>query len=237
MSKKLILSQKQLDEICGGNSSYLDNEFDDFKHIGNNEITADGFVDGDFGDIMLNKDWAMQDRGRGYTGLGTRGRERVSYLAYENTDNDKPVIYEDFKKKDWNKRYLNEEFKDPMLVNATFATGNSDENGNIKNRSIGSIKTEKLRYRAAQALAKSNDPEKRKRGEQTLKTMEKNDPNLKFEIDKYDNLRRVAKGIRKTDKEVFGKNIINRNGTSNGDGKAHTPKDDEFSDGILSYDA
>ena len=37
MAKKtLIISQKQLDEIVGGNTSYLDNEREDFAENGNN---------------------------------------------------------------------------------------------------------------------------------------------------------------------------------------------------------
>jgi len=237
MGKKLILSQEQLDEICGGNSAYLDNEYSDFKNIGNNEVSADGFFEDDFGIPMLNKDWAMQDRGRGYTGIGTRGRERVSYHAYENKDNEKPVIYEESKKSTWAKKHLNEEFKDPMLTNATFTTGNVDEFGGKKKRNVGSLKMAKTRYRAAMAQANSTDPEKRKRGQSILKTMDKNDPNLRREINQYDNLRASARSIRKLDSETFGKKQIDRGKPSNGNGKAHTPKDDEFSDGFITYDA
>ena len=39
MAKKtLIISQKQLDEIVGGNASYLDNVGEDFAENGNNEV-------------------------------------------------------------------------------------------------------------------------------------------------------------------------------------------------------
>jgi hypothetical protein len=237
MSKKLILSQEQLDEICGGNSAYLDNEISDFKNIGNNEITADGYIDGDFGDPMLNRDWAMQDRGRQLSRMHGYGLGRASYHAYESKKSEKPVIYEESKKSTWAKKHLNEEFKDPMLVNATFTTGNENASGDKKKRNVGSLKTAKLRYRAAQAQANSTDPEKRKRGLSTLKTMDKNDPNLKQEIDQYDKLRASAKNIRKLDSEVFGKKQIDRSGPSKGNGKAHTPKDDEFSDGFITYDA
>lgn len=237
MSKKLILSQEQLDEICGGNSAYLDNEISDFKNIGNNEITADGYIDGDFGDPMLNRDWAMQDRGRQLSRMHGYGLGRASYHAYESKKSEKPVIYEESKKSTWAKKHLNEEFKDPMLVNATFTTGNENASGDKKKRNVGSLKTAKLRYRAAQAQANSTDPEKRKRGLSTLKTMDKNDPNLKQEIDQYDKLRASGKNIRKLDSEVFGKKRIDRSGPSKGNGKAHTPKDDEFSDGFITYDA
>ena len=236
MSKKLILSQSQLDEICGGNSAYLDNDTSDFKNVGNNEITPDGYVDGDFGKPMLNRDWAMQDRGRQLSRMHGYGLGRASYHAYESKETEKPVIYEESKKSTWAKKHLNEEFKDPMLANATFTTGNENESGNKEKRNVGSLKTAKLRYRAAQAQANSTDPEKRKRGLSTLKTMDRNDPNLKQEIDQYDRLRASAKSIRKMDSEVFGKKQIDRSGPSKGNGKAHTQKDDEFSDGFITYD-
>lgn len=237
MSKKLILSQEQLDEICDGNYAYLDNREGGFKNIGNNEITADGFLDDDFADPMLNKDWAMQDRGRQYTGIGNHGRSRVSYHAYEGKKDERPVIYEESKKRTWAKKNLNEEYKDPMMLNSTFTTGNDNGNGGKETRNVGSMKTQKMRYRAAQALANSNDPEKKKRGMSTMRTMEKNDPNLRNEIDQYDKLRASAGSIRKMDSEVFGKKQIDRSGPSKGDGKAHSKKDDPFSDGFIHYDA
>ena len=47
MAKKtLIISQKQLDEIVGGNSSYLDNEGEDFAENGNNEVFTGDKLDG-----------------------------------------------------------------------------------------------------------------------------------------------------------------------------------------------
>lgn len=237
--KKLILTQEQLDEICGGNAAYLDNMYGGFKNIGNNEVTADGFLDGDFADPMTTDKHAEihTDRGRQFSGIGTRGREKVSYMAYEGKENDAPVIYEVSKKEKWAKKNLNEEYKDPTMTNAKFTTGNVDNNGNQMKRSLGSMKTLKTRYRAAQANAQSTDPEKRKRGLSTLKTMDKNDPNLKYELGQYSNLQASAKNIRKMDKETFGKPEIDRSGSSNGNGKAHSKKDDEFSDGFITYDA
>lgn len=47
MAKKtLIISQKQLDEIVGGNTSYLDNEGEDFAENGNNEVFTGDKLDG-----------------------------------------------------------------------------------------------------------------------------------------------------------------------------------------------
>lgn len=235
MSKKLILTQEQLDEICNGNSAYLDNPTD-FKHNGNNEVNVDG-VPGDYygegdkvgGKVTTDKYGKMVANPIGFPGYGSRGNGKDGFRA--------PIFFYESTKKNWEKKNLDEEYRDPTMTNATFTTGNVDEKGNKEKRGLGSMKTLKTRYRAAQALARSTDPEKRKRGKSTLNTMDKNDPNLKYELGQYATLQANAKNMRKNEKELFGKPEIDRRGKSNGTGSAKSKKDDPFSDGIISYDA
>lgn len=231
MGKKLIITQEQLDEICGGNSAYLDNPTD-FNARGNNEVNVDGVVDDYFGEgdkengkITTDKYGKMLAPNIGFAGYGGRGRDGFR----------SPVFFYESTKKNWEKDNLDEEYKDPSMTNAKFTTGKVDSNGNAEKRSLGSMKTLKTRYRAAQALARSTDPEKKKRGENTLKTMDKNDPNLKYELGQYSNLQANAKNIRKNKKELFGEPEKKRRGNTK---STLSPKtNDDFSDGFITYDA
>lgn len=220
--KTLILSQKQLDEISGGNSAYLDNISNDFAENGSNEVFV-GEKNGkcDAEPMVTDKFSKSLTTNNGFTGYGGHGRDFTRM----------PLFFES--KKEWVKKNLNEEYTDPTMTSATFATGKKDKNGNVEHRNLGSMKTQKMRFGAAQAKANSSDPTLKKQGEATMKTMLKNDPNLSAEIQQYGAKQKSAEMSRKAEKETLGTPILNRNKPSQGNGKAHTNKDNL---GIITYD-
>lgn len=95
MSKKtLILSQKQLDEICGGNSAYLDGlaSAPDMAPNFASEITADGAVDDGYADPVTTDDYAhsMTNDWRGNAKLHGMG----------------PITVREMTVREWKEKYL-----------------------------------------------------------------------------------------------------------------------------------
>ena len=80
--KKIILTQKQLDEICGDNFTYLDGLAltPDLPDNYSNEITTNGSIDNAYPDPTNTDDLAhdMTNNTRGYWGL--RGMGSVSTI-------------------------------------------------------------------------------------------------------------------------------------------------------------
>lgn len=97
MSKKtLIISQKQLDEICGGNSAYLDGlaTKPDLAPNFASEITADGAVEDGYADPTATDDvaHAMTNDWRGNAKLHGMG----------------PITVREMTVKEWREKYLGE---------------------------------------------------------------------------------------------------------------------------------
>lgn len=100
--KTLILTQKQLDEICGGNSAYLDNFIS--KPNGENyfatEVSADGNVNGAFADNMTTDRYADDD---------TRENWPMGTKAYGKNGNYIPHNLTEMSKSEWEKKNLKKE--------------------------------------------------------------------------------------------------------------------------------
>lgn len=97
MSKKtLIISQKQLDEICGGNSAYLDGlaTKPDLANNFASEITADGSVEDGYADPTTSDDVAhdLTNDWRGNAKLHGMG----------------PITVREMTVKEWKEKYLGE---------------------------------------------------------------------------------------------------------------------------------
>lgn len=96
MAKKtIILSQKQLDEICGGDSTYLDGLAlsPDLPKDFANQITTNGSVEQGYADSMTTDDFAKETTNNNRFFI--RGRGAVSTIR-------------EMKKKDWEEMILKE---------------------------------------------------------------------------------------------------------------------------------
>lgn len=138
MSKKtLILSKKQLDEICGGDSSYLDGLTmnPDKGNVFAGEVSADGGVEKGYADATTTDDVAkdLTNSWRGNAKLHGMGpitvRENVMTV------------------KEWKSRYLGEEHEhgNERLKNVQFGAKDGEEG-----KSYGATKTALCRKRAAE---------------------------------------------------------------------------------------
>lgn len=161
MAKKtLILSQKQLDEICGGDSSYLDglSTRPDMGDVFSTEITADGGVDvgyakptttDDVADDMTN-DW--------------RGNAKLHGMG--------PITVREMKKSEWDRMYLGEEEEhgNARLKNLNFGAKNGEEG-----KSYGATKTALCRKRAAEkTMQTGGTPEIKAKAANTVANMKAN---------------------------------------------------------------
>lgn len=210
MAKKtLIISQKQLDEIVGGNSSYLDNEGEDFAENGNNEVFTGDKLDGKDAEPYTT-DQHAQERSLDYGPWipGGRGGTK-SAMVYTNG-----LIA--CSKKEWEKKNLNEE--NESLKNNTY--------GDNKNRvSNTNASTLKWRYGAAKKKAQSADPTIRQQGISTMKTMEKNNPNLAQIETQYNAAMKGNQILKQAAKNRGEANAFQKpGGTKNHGGTAHTKK-------------
>lgn len=208
MSKKiLILSQKQLNEIVGGNGEYLDNLDGDFAEDANNQVYSTGKLekkDGkpvttdDISDERYQDSWYPGGIG------GTKGT--MTYLHN----------FLSCSKKEWKKKNLSEENQN--LVNNTYG----DDKNRVSNTNASTLK---WRYGAAKKKAMSEDPTIRQQGISTMKTMEKNNPNLSQIEAQYDAAMANDDSIKQMQKERGEENVFQKpGGTKKVNGTAHTKK-------------
>ena len=210
MAKKtLIISQKQLDEIVGGNSSYLDNEGEDFAENGNNEVFTGDKLDGKDAEPYTT-DQHAQERSLDYGPWipGGRGGTK-SAMVYTNG-----LIA--CSKKEWEKKNLNEE--NESLKNNTYG----DNENRVSNTNASTLK---WRYGAAKKKAQSTDPTIRQQGISTMKTMEKNNPNLAQIETQYNAAMKGNEILKQAAKNRGEANVFQKpGGTKNHGGTAHTKK-------------
>lgn len=210
MAKKtLIISQKQLDEIVGGNSSYLDNEGEDFAENGNNEVFTGDKLDGKDAEPYTT-DQHAQERSLDYGPWipGGRGGTK-SAMVYTNG-----LIA--CSKKEWEKKNLNEE--NESLKNNTYG----DNENRVSNTNASTLK---WRYGAAKKKAQSTDPTIRQQGISTMKTMEKNNPNLAQIETQYNAAMKGNQILKQAAKNRGEANVFQKpGGTKNNGGTAHTKK-------------
>lgn len=143
MAKKVILTQKQLDEICGGDSSYLDGIGTDFRKDGTNAVyTGEKRSDGSDDEPMTTKDVDLTLPKPPY------------YYYWRNIPRTR---YFESKKSDWAKKNLREANEtnisiDPttkknMVAGPDSAGANAVKNGVISHTNATTIKNrmEKLK--------------------------------------------------------------------------------------------
>lgn len=154
MKKTLIITERQLSEICGGqNFSYFDglaSNPDQSGHEYSTEITADGAVDQGYADNMdadkFAADVEWQDHWRGNAYLHGMG----------------PVTLREMTKKEFEETIL-EAHGNKRLNNKTFG----------KNyRSYGATGVAKNKYENARQMAISDNPAIREKGIKTLRNMD-----------------------------------------------------------------
>lgn len=161
--KTLILSQKQLDEICGGNSAYLDGMADapDMSgHEFSKEISADGSLDTGYANATTTDDFAsdITNSWRGNAKLHGMGpitvREGVSMKVSE-----------------WRKLYLEEkEHGNQRLKEKQFGAKDGEQG-----KSYGATKTALCRKRAVEkTMQTGGTPEIKAAAAKRLGSMKKN---------------------------------------------------------------
>lgn len=203
--RTIILTQHQLDEIVGGDASYLDNINNDFKEDGANSISPNGKLDDkDAEPIMTDKVSSELSRNQGLFGNRSISLFSPSYVCCS--------------KKDWlDKNIISEDNQN--LVNKTYG----DNTNRVSNTNASTLK---WRYGAAKKKAQSSDPTIRQQGISTMKTMEKNNPNLAQIETQYNSAMANDANLKKSAFERGEENVYqapNQHKTPN-NGQAHTKK-------------
>jgi hypothetical protein len=195
--KKLILTQRQLDEICGDNSTYLDGLAltPDLSSNYSNEITTNGDIEDAYPEPITTDDLAsdMTNNTRGYWGL--RGMGSVSTIR-------------EMTKKEWEQEIINED--NQRLKNREFgATRNSEGKG------YDATKKNISRFNIAAQKAKSGTPEEKQKALKTMQRMQNNWGGLNVAMNQYETAKKVDKQINPGIKSAP---------KSAGNGKAHSKK-------------
>ena len=196
--KKIILTQKQLDEICGDNSTYLDGLAltPDLKDNYSNEITSNGSMEDAYPYPITTDDYAKDttNNTRGYWGL--RGMGSVSTIR-------------EMTKKEWEEIILSED--NQRLKYRTFGA-TSTSNG----KSYDATKKNISRYNIAAEKAKSGTPEEKTKALKTMERMNNNWGGLGIASKQYNTAKQVDKQIKPPMKSAP---------KISGNGKAHSKKE------------
>lgn len=222
MSKKtIILTQKQLDEIVGGNTTYLDNEESEFVQDGANNVYTGEKTDREDSDPVTSDKFAKQIR-----------RDSSFYGLNRNIKTVNPVMIA-CSKEDWKKKNLIKEdnqdlvgtnfgvgqsVKDNMSATGDSAGANAVENGGI---SYGNAKTIKSRMNDLQQAAKKGDV----KAQQTYQNMG-GEVLQDFVTNKLNNATALDKRDKENRSEMGFNNVYQKPGGTKvgGNGKAHTDK-------------
>lgn len=199
--KKIILSQRQLDEICGGNSTYLDGLAlsPDIGNVFSNEVSTDGAIENGYPLPTTTDDYAdvSTNNNRGFWSL--RGMGSIHTIR-------------EMTKGEWEANMLSEE--NERLLNRNFgATNDSEGKGyyaTLKNKS---------RYENAKNTVQSGTPEEKRKALKTIERMKKNWPGIDVAINQYETAKKVDKTIKPRMKSAP---------KNSGNGKAHSPKNGVF---------
>ena len=196
--KKIILTQKQLDEICGDNSTYLDGLAltPDLADNYSNEITTNGHMDDAYPEPLTTDDYASEltNNSRGYWGL--RGMGSVSTIR-------------EVSKKDWEKEMLFKEGNQHLKHRTFGATADSE------GKSYAAATTNISRYKSAAKRAKSGSPEEKQKALRTMQKMQNNWSGLAVATNQYETAKAVDKQINPGPKSAP---------KNSGNGKAHSKK-------------
>jgi hypothetical protein len=176
--RQIILTQKQLDEICGNNSTYLDglaltpDLADDYS----NEITSNGKIEGAYPDPTTTDDFANDSTNntRGYWGL--RGMGSISTIR-------------EMSKKEWEEAILFNEENQRLKHRIFGASNNSDGKG--YDATVKNIE----RYKKAANMAQTGSQKDKIKAKTTMQKMEKNWPGLEVAMNQYDNAKKIDKQL------------------------------------------
>lgn len=224
MAKKtIILTQKQLDEIVGGNMAYFDD---------GSEYTEDAT-----NQVYTDKPDSKKTTVTGDKIARSRRRESSFYGLNRNIQTKQPVMIA-CSKSDWEKKNLNEENQD--LVNRTFHFGQSEKNkmpgisnsaganaaeNGISYTNATTIKSRmnKLQQQAQKGDAQAQQKYQNMGGKVLQDTVEK----------KLDNATTISKRDKENRSNMGFNNVYQKPGGTkvSGNGKAHTPKN-----AVITYD-
>lgn len=150
MKRRLILTQEQVDEICNGDSTYLDgltNTPDLPDNMYSNEITTGGgLLDGYADPVTTDKYAKTLTRQNGMFGTGRRSNHGDYVTMYEG------------KKKDWERLRLNETNSDLDGQNIKVTVGNGDNAYKVSgSENALELKRHRAEMRGDDELSKSID--------------------------------------------------------------------------------
>ena len=201
--KKIILSQKQLNEICGGNSDYLDGLAltPDIGNIFSTEITSDGSIDNAYPEPTTTDDFAntLTNNWRGNAKLKGMG----------------PVSIREMSKKEWENTILNEEHEHGNQRLKTRVFG-----GNKEVKGYDAAKKSINRLKNAEKNLRTGTPEVKKKAAQTIKTMKKNWGDIEIAKNQYDTAKYNDKIMQRN---KIGPKIKSAP-KNTGNGQGHNPK-------------
>lgn len=195
--KRIILSKKQLDEVCGWDSSYLDSMSSnpDLGDIGSSETSADGFLDNGYADQLTSDEYADTMYNASMYG-------RLRGLA--------PMMY----------RVPNEVYEEKEHGNARLSTRKFGAGQGDSGKSYDATKMAISRKRAAEKTMQTGATQDIKdKAARTLDAMRKNWGNLDNAEKQYNTAKRLDKSVMSDRPE--GTKIKSAPKTS-GNGKAHT---------------
>lgn len=210
--KKIIITQKQLDEICGADFAYLDGLAlrPDMGDIFSTETVADGAVDDGYADPVTADDYShdLTNDWRGNAKLAGMGPGKVNFtpnLAIAGA-------IREMSKKDWEANLMaeEEEHGNARLKHMKFGAKDGEQGKNYD-----ATKMNLSRYNAAETKSKSTDPTLKQQGLSTMATMEKNWPGIKNAQVQY---RAAKQGDKSNQKHIASAP------KQDGNGKAHSPK-------------
>lgn len=158
--KTLILTQEQINEICGGAYGYLDSLDSDLSP--NNETSAEGSLTNDRGKQIFPQNAKTDD-------ISSEMTPELQRLSISHGKGNSK-IYE-MSKKDWERKKLYNEAKlmhgNKRLKNRKFG----DSNGQY---SESELNQQNYRYREALKDSRSSDPQKQEKGAKSLQRMANN---------------------------------------------------------------
>jgi len=230
MSKKtIILTRKQLDEIVGGDSTYLDNVESDFVQDGTNSVYTGEKTDNDDSEPITTDKFSKQiRRSSGYYGLGGNVKRYSPNMisCSKSTWIKRNLVNEDNSELVNTNFGLSQETKNNISGVKDSAGANAVKNGNI---SYGNAKVIKSRMNKLQNQAKKGDiaaqQKYEKMGGKVLQDIV---------TKKLDNATSLVKNDKENRSNMGFNNVYQKPGGTkmSGNGKAHTSKTNQ----VITYE-
>lgn len=206
MAKRIIITQKQLDEIVGGNSSYLDGLGTDFREDGTNAVyTGEKKEDSDDKPVTTNRIAQQLPKAPYFYRRDTR----ASYFESKKSDWEKRNLRESNASLDGTNISIDPTTKDNMVAGKDSAGANAVKNGNITYNNATTIKSRMDKLKDAVAKGDKN----------ALQTYN----NMGGDVF-YDKINRELKNktsIAKRDKDTMKQLGVEKDTRQYGNGKGH----------------